>query len=327
MKKVLVLLSAAALVLVSCAKTQDVYTGNPESRMIAFSPLAQPTTKAPVANTVFPTDYHFYVAAYAAGSGDYFDGAEFANESSTTTWSGVSGSKKYWPLQSETLNFLAVTKAGSSTTTFGTANENYASKVVVQLADNKTAQHDLMYACAQASNPSSNVPLTFQHALSWVQFTVSGTAGSGLAVTGIKLNGAAYTGTLTVNLANYNSSSETLTATPSWDATVYASATKENNVSVPNVSSITVDGTARTVGDGLLIVPNPTANEASFTSFVVNYTLDGHAYSVVVTPNTADMVMQPGYKYTYNIGITMHEIKVTATVGSWSEESGVAAGI
>ena len=159
-----------------------------------------------------------------------------------------------------------------------------------------------------------------------MKFTVSGTVGTGLTVTGIKLNGAAYTGTLTVNLANYNST-EALSMTRSWDATAYASATKENNVSVPNVSSITVDGTARTVGDGLLIVPNPTESAASFASFVVDYTLDGHAYSVVVTPDTADKVMQPGYKYTYNIGITMHEIKVTATVGSWSEASGVAAGI
>ena len=317
MKKVLVLLSAAALVLVSCAKVKDVYTGSPESRQIAFSPLAKPATKAVDNNDAFPTGYNFYIAAYAAATGaDYFGSTEFQNETGTTTWSGVDGSKKYWPLNPETLNFLAVTKAGSSTTTFGTANANYASKVVVELADNRTAQHDLMYASARATNPNSNVSLAFHHALSWVQFTVAGTAGTGLAVNSIQLKGAAYTGTLTVNLANYNSSSETLTATPSWDGEVYAAATKYD-VTVPGVSSpITVNATPQSVGDGLLVVPNPTVNAASISSFVVNYTLNGHNYNIEHTP-AENQVMYPGYKYIYNISFTTHEIKVTATVADW----------
>ena len=124
------------------------------------------------------------------------------------------------------------------------------------------------------------------------------------------------TGTLTVNLANYNSSSETLTATPSWDGEVYAAATKYD-VTVPGVSSpITVNATPQSVGDGLLVVPNPTVNAASISSFVVNYTLNGHNYNIEHTP-AENQVMYPGYKYIYNISFTTHEIKVTATVADW----------
>ena len=62
-----------------------------------------------------------------------------------------------------------------------------------------------------------------------------------------------------------------------------------------------------------MVVPNP--SEAAFTSFTVYYTLNGHAYSQTVTPETRTLAA--GYKYIYDINITLTEITVTATMSDW----------
>ena len=361
MKKSLLFLASAALVLASCNndvtldENKNVVDPN-QPKEISFSTYAH-TAKhakayAPVADAVFPTDYHFYIAAYSVnGGGDYFDKSEYAREGvSGNTWSGIADNKQYWPLSPDTLNFLAVTKAGASTTTFGNTGANYASKVVVNLVDNRTAQHDLMYSYKRADvtkgvgnalvfNGGSNVAMEFHHAQAWVYFTViagdDATAGAGLVVTGIQLKQAVYNGTATVNLANYNLKDDEhlLSATLAWDGTAYGSATKYN-VDVPTNGgafvNVDVDDYENAIdaGDGLMIVPNPNKTDEeldpSFTTFVVSYTLNGKAYTFEYTPTAAQKQMMPGYKYNFNITFTLHEIKVNATVDEWDEvENGV----
>ncbi len=344
MKKYLYLIPVAALAMTACTNESDEFVGSQESREISFMPIAQPSTRATAAidGTTFPTTYNFYISAYAVdAAGDYFNKAEYANETSNT-WSGKdAGNKQYWPLSPETLNFLAITKAGSSTTTFGTAGANYASKVVVEMADNRTAQHDLMYSYARAAvtkdgntlsyNSGANVAMEFKHAQAWVNFTVKAgndaTAGAGIVVTGIQLKQAVYNGTATVTLANYNSKTSDLSATLAWDGTAYGSATKYD-VDVPanqtTFSSVAVNSTSEiAAGDGLMIVPNPTKTaevlNPSFTTFVVSYTLNGKNYTFEYTPTDAQKRMEPAHKYDFNITFTLTEIKVDATVEDWTD--------
>ena len=197
MKKKLFFLAAAAVALASCSSDETTAVNSSASQAnqpkeIAFSPFAQAMTRGAVAiDGAFPIGYNFFISAYAVdAAGDYFGKAEYTREGdSGNTWSGVSGQKQYWPLSAETLNFLAVTKsdAEGTNTTFGTANAKYASKVVVSLGDNRTAQHDLMYAVGRGivtqsgntltytGNSAGNaapVDMVFKHALSWVTFTV-----------------------------------------------------------------------------------------------------------------------------------------------------------
>ena len=302
MKKVYLTLCFAALALVSCVKTQNVYTGSPESREIAFSPLAQNATKA-----AFPTTESFYLAAYVAGDPgyDYFDKTEFTYDSGSSTWKG----NRFWPVDEVTLNFLAVTKQGGTpTVTFGSAGVNHASQVVVALSDNSTAQHDLMFAYNRSATKNAPVSLAFNHALSWVYFTAHSNIGSAITVTGITLNGAKYSGTATIALSNYSSPSETLSHTLTW-----APSNSGENVAVPGISSQVLTTSAANCGNGLMVVPNP--SEAAFTSFTVYYTLNGHAYSQTVTPETRTLAA--GYKYIYDINITLTEITVTATMSDW----------
>lgn len=353
MKKIVLILSVAALALASCVKTSDVYTGSPDSRQITFAPLAQRMTKSGmVSDNVFPTAYNFYLAAYSVdGSNhDYFDKTEYANEATTTIWSGAS-TKRYWPLAEETLNFLAVTKQGTTqSVTFGdNTPANYASKVVVELSDNRPnsgVQYDLMYSFARAAvtkngnglsyNGGNNVSMAFAHAQSWVNFTVkagnTATAAANLVVTGIQLKGAAYDGTATITLSNYDSKSVDLSAAVAWDGTAYGNATK-HDVNVPGISSVAVNDDTNVIpcGDGLMVVPNPNETNSvlnpSFGSFVVSYTLAGKPYSFEYTPSAAQRALQPGHKYNFDITFTLHEIKVDASVTSWTTGDGIAVGI
>ncbi len=353
MKKSLFFVATAALVLASCSNDVKIsenvaLEGSNAQKEISFFPLSSLAKRvigrAPVSSTTFPTDYNFFISAYAVdAAGDYFGKAEYTREGvSGNTWSGVSGSKQYWPLSPETLNFLAVTKsdADGDNTTFGTADANYASKVVVDLGDNRTAQHDLMYSYARAAvtkgagnalifNGGSNVGMEFFHTQAWVNFTVkaanSATAGAGLVVTNIQLKQAVYNGTATVTLANYNSKTESLTPSLAWDGTAYGTATKYD-VDVPGITNVAVNSTSEiAAGTGLMIVPNPTKTEEvlnpSFTTFVVSYTLNGKAYTFEYTPTAAQKQMEPAHKYNFNITFTLHEIKVDATVDEWTPSS------
>ena len=348
MKK-LFLFSVAALAFCACSSDETVSensAANQQSKEISFTPLTKPNTRAAVTGYDFPASYNFLISAYAVDAAkDYFGKTEYANEATTSIWSGVAGQKRYWPLSPETLNFLAVTKsdADGSNTTFGTAGANFASKETVVLADNKSTQHDLMYSYARAAvtkagntlsfNGGANVAMTFYHAQSYVCFTVKAandaTKNAGIVVTGIKLNGAVYNGTATVNLANYNNKTTDLSATLAWDGDAYTSATPYN-VDVPgitNTSSVNVNSTsALTAGDGLMIVPNPTKTgenlNASISTFIVYYKMPGvdKVYEFEYTPTDAQKRMQPGYKYTFNIAFTLNEIKVEPTVTNWVPE-------
>lgn len=349
MKKSLFFVAAAAVVLASCSSDVKIsenvaLEGSNAQKEIAFTALRHTPKHAPIANgAIFPVEYNFFLAAYSVnGGGDYFDKAEYAREgASGNVWSGVEGQKKYWPLSPDTLNFLAVTKSGAdaSNTTFGAGEPraNFASKVVVTLADNRSTQHDLMYSYARAAVTKSgnvltynNVQMPFNHMQAWVNFTVKAandaTKDAGIVVTGIQLKQAVYNGTATVTLNNYNQkdAEHLLSATLAWDGTAYGEATKYD-VNVPGITNVAVNSTSEiAAGTGLMIVPNPnkTAEELnpSFTTFVVSYTLNGNAYTFEYTPTDAQKRMVPAHKYDFNIAFTLHEIKVNATVSNWTED-------
>ena len=346
MKKIVLILSVAALALASCVKTSDVYTGSPDSREIVLSPLNQPLTRSAVsgAQTSFP-DQTIYVSAYqsAPAAKDYFGDIAFeknyaggsASGASDNTWGGTTA--QYWPLAAATLNFLAVTEGPTGTThQFGTevaqsnpvTYEHYANQVVVTMADNITAQHDLMYSYAQASITDAlasfpNVTMTFHHALAWVNFTVkAGDAATAAAITikNVTLTGAKYSGTYTVTMPNYNSTTNNLSTglTASWDATAYGNAsTAPKNVLSSDGSVALLTTSSSSVGEGILVAPNPDNQADSFTSISVKYSMGGSDYTHTFTP--ASLVLQPGKKYTFAMTFTLHEIRVVPSVEAWDD--------
>lgn len=354
MKKVLCFAAAALTLFAACQKTTVVYD-NSEPQEIAVFAVNKTATKAPVAGTDFPDDYDMQVAAYlAAGdgvtTGDYFDGTTFTK--GETNWAGG----KYWPVSAATLNFLAVapqveatataaedeTAGATITTVFGTTpvnptaeggdetpeKTNYVSQSVTTVTNNDANQYDVMYAVVSASKVAGSAPsavgMTFNHAYAWLDFKFSKTndetGAPTIKINSVTVNGVATDGTLTVTIANYNSSEDNLTASQSWTSTV-----DNDGIVVPAVTDteqiLTKDETLTTTPtqyyNGLLLIP-----EHPMTSFVINYTTTvggvshtfDYTYNAPTTPSWT-----AGYKYTYDIKMSFSQIEVSPSVSTWED--------
>ena len=300
----------------------------------------------------YPQNYDMKVVAYsvpATGSAGNYFGAATADggilfgynyaggaASGTNTYWGGKTAAQYWPLSPATLNFLAVSHGGSPTADVVTEtfNSNYASGVTVALGDNKPqtaatgkGQHDLMYAFGRAQvTQSSNalsfpdkVDMQFEHALAWVYFRVKANSPveEAITVNSIKLNGASYAGTFSAAVTNYDKAvggGDLAWGTCQWSSPSASS----DNVS-PNWTPAALTTDFVNVGDGLLIVPQGSmATPAdAFTTFTVNYTLNGNTYDYTYTPDAGTKKLEKGKKYVYDITFKLHEIFVNASVTDW----------
>lgn len=333
MKKVLILSAVAVVAMVSCAKVQDTYTGGPKE--IAFRAIASPATKAaadtyadPIDGTTFPTDLNMYVAAYQVEptTANYFAGTQFVynNAGGTGASSGYWGgaTARYWPLSPAYINFLAYANVTGSAAFNATTP---ASAAVITQTDNHTAQTDLMYARGNGAVTQSGNTLTFptkvdmqfHHAQAWMDFYVKANSSVETAITinSITLTGAKYSGTYTITHANFDT--KTASVSGAWTATSSA-----GNYAVPGWSSTALTTSLVHVGKGLMIVPDDDATTADWTSFTVNYTIDGKTYDYTYAPAAAaDRSVAQDTHYIYNITFQLHEIFVSATVHDWTDAS------
>lgn len=324
MKQSFIYLFAAVLALASCSKVKDVYTGTPESREIAFSPLARPATRAAISDGTFPTTSTMKVAAYnVTAEAEFFAPADFTYGNTGTLWTGG----KSWPLSPAVINFLAYAEFQGTTATWGTPS---AASVALQMTDNSTAQKDLIYAIGtgtvtQSSNAltfPTSVSMSFLHAQAWISFNANAASGSGgrVTVNYIKLNGAKYSGTYTITMNNYNTDSPSVSG--AW-SNLGAAPEEGVSISGPGSAIATTEG-GTAIGNGLLIVPDP-SNDADFTSFTINYTLDGKTYNYTYTPTSTNVLA--GNKYIYNIVFSMHDIAISAAVAGWTTPDGINVNI
>lgn len=325
MKKYFFLISVAALAMTACTNESDEYVGSQESREIAFAPVTENATRAAVDGTTF-TPTTMEVAAWDVTNGrDFFTATTFTKDA--TTWKGG----KYWPLSAAYINFLAYSELNAGSATWNLAGaDKAASGVTLVMADNRSAQKDLMYAIGngevtQSSNTltfPTNVPMTFKHAQAWVRFMADAydaASGGKVTLNSITLNGAKYNGTFTVTHTNYNASSSQSVA-GAWSALPALG----SDVAVPNWSSAAIaydgSGDGVNVGDGLLIVPDDNNTTADFTSFTIAYSLDGNDYIYTYTPETAAAAnVDQAKKYTFKINFHLHEIEIAPEVTDWVE--------
>lgn len=336
MKKYLFLVSVAALAMTACTNESDEYVGSPESREISLMPIAQPNTRAAIDGTTF-TPTTMKVTAYnATASANFFGATTFTKDA--TTWKAG----KYWPFTPATINFLAIANANSDNetgVTWGPSSTNPTQQVQIVMADNKTNQYDLMYACGtgtvtQSSNALSfptNVPMEFKHAQAWIKFTVKAgndaTVAAGLTINSITLNSVSCQGTYLVTHANWNETAASRAAAVpanSKDGSV-SGVWSEYGTYAGNVAAVKAAGysaLSTSVQDfaSLMVVPNQ-----GIASFTINYTLDGNTYNYTYTP--ASTSLEQAYKYTYNITLTVHEIEIAPTVTDWTEGGPTAVSI
>ena len=362
MKKNLFILAVAAVALASCSSDDTIAensnVGKNQQKEIAFMPVTQKATRAAVDGTVFPTTLSMKVAAYdVTNTRDFFAATTFSHSGSGTIWTGG----KYWPLSVTDINFLAIANANADNetgVTWGaptTSASPYASKAVVVMSDNSSAQRDLMYAKGFGQVTQSgtngltfptNVPMVFEHAQAWISFTATADATSGGKVTlnYITLNGASYSGTYTITHANYNASSgQTVSGvwtalgnkgtdngdqptnvianvtTPYTQTVTWTGWDDDSDAGTANVKTIP-NGSVLTIGDGLMIVPDDAAT-GDFISFTVNYTLDGNTYNYTYTPASTNVEQKK--HYIYDITFKLHEIQISATVTDWVDQTAV----
>lgn len=206
--------ASAMMILASCSKTEVVYQDQ-DPQEIGFFSIVKKQTKAANSTTTF-NHSNMIVAAYLAAveggtPSDYFNGTVFTKANGATYFTGG----KYWPLQTATLNFLAVAPETETTsnvaTVFGDGRANFASLATVTVANNNDAQTDVMYAAGKGTNTKVNsaipaVDMQFKHALAWVNFAFKTTSTDGVTIQINKVTVTApFDGEFTVTNAKYNS--------------------------------------------------------------------------------------------------------------------------
>lgn len=377
MKKFFLIAASAMMVLASCTKVVINYPEDAQPQEIAMFAVNKSATKTPLnGGSTFPTNYDMMVAAYLASgaqnAGDYFEGTLFTNTSTENVTTSIWTGGKYWPVSTSAINFLAVTTEPENNSpytgsvngvTFGsvqegaTASSNFASKAVVTFAGNETTdkkfnQFDLMYAAGQGiHNEGENyqdVSMTFKHALSWIKFTVATNVTNTskndntftMTVNSIRLSGASYGGTLTIdNSSNYattpaNNNNEVIsvnTNVTTGDCTWSGQTAGVSDVYVPNAngdaqaSAVTglaaYNATAQAFGNGLLVVPVDYSNEAdnSRPTITINYTMNqGNGdYTFERTIEIPQINWEANKIYTYALTITLQKIEIEPKVGEW----------
>lgn len=360
MKKYYVIAALAAMFLVACNKETTLSNVPEAEQEIAIRTLGI-DTKSAINSTAFPEGYDMLVSAYKnVGthkgedvSADYFEGIQFAKNE--TTWKSIKG-PKYYPIDG-TLDFLAVASAGIKDPSKGIVptcvwgeSSNVAKKVVLTVLDNSVKFDDLLFASANAQGSSaSGTAMTFNHAMSSVVFVASSNvaynaeSNVGITINSITVDGAKYSGTLTVSNPAAGGSTGDLSAVWSGlgsaqthvNARVWAAANTGVKTDEPALSGLhltttpaplTGDG-AKPFGEAYVILP-----EQAAVPFTINYTVHNGKNASGTAPqnNTVEYQYTPasgtwqmGKKYVYNITITLTEIQIVPTVVDWANQTPV----
>ncbi len=345
MKKIFLIAASAMMVLASCTKVVINYPEDAQPQEIAMFAVNKGMTKAPV--STFPNDYNMMVSAYlvsGADAGEYFNQKLFAklDAEDASTWTGG----QYWPISAATINFFAVAPEVTAATQGGIApvatiidpyDATKGKVATTTVISNSVNQYDVMYALAQgayAGNGTYNdVDMTFNHALSWINFKVKkGTTAPEIVVKSITLNNVYFDGTAEITASNYTAESPTIDATAVTWATENSST---ESIALPEKSAYVGEATDYTLTlnseyvqfakDGLLVIPHEyKSNDNSKPSFTINYivTQDNKSFTYDYTYTfTNGVTWEVGKKYVYKVSITLHEIEVKPEVETWGDDN------
>ena len=361
MKKYLFIAAAAVIALASCQKETEVPSFNNVPGVMNEISLrsASGVTKSAIDGTTFPVGYDMLVSAYRNldesikgddSAADYFEGIHFEKGTSDAVWHAKT--PKYWPLTGK-LDFLAVACAGLNTADNGIvptctwgASSNVAKQVVVTVPDNSAKFDDLLYGAANAqSYVASGTPISFNHAMAAVVFTAKSnvaydtTTNVGITIDSISVNGAKYSGTLTVSNPAAAAGSGSLSAAWSdlntqkdylkarvWNSANLGTNTSETELTGLNLTATSAAITTKKFGEGYVILPAQAA-----VPFTVTYTIHNGFKSDGTTKldNQLQYKYEPtgnwdmAKKYVYDINITLNEITIAPLIVDWDNQTAV----
>ena len=270
-------------------------------------------TKSAIDGTAFPLGYDMLISAYrnlgsyAGGdaAANYFEGIHFAYNAGASDlssnppvykWKSTQGAK-YWPLDG-TLDFLCVASAGYNTAAngiapscvWGDASGNVAKKVVLTVPDNSNKFDDLLFGAANGEAPTvAGSGVQFKHAMTSVVFTAhcnvaySATDNAGITIDGITIDGAKYSGTLTIVNPEAAGSTTEASLAATWSdlgsavahlpARVWNAANLGTNASETALSGLNLTATSKAIGsypfgEAYVIMP-----EQATVPFTITYTI------------------------------------------------------
>ena len=320
MKTNLFIAALSLVVLAGCSSEDEIGTLVAKSdNAINFGTYVGKQTKA-TAKTAFANLDKLGVSAYY-GTGA-FEANFMSNEEVSTTdginWSYIN--KKYWP-EGTPVSFVAYYphSATAPTITSGatsipfTVNDDITKQVDFMWSTIKNATKDdkdgtAINGTANTTTDASNVPFSFQHALSKVSFQA-------------KLGAASYTG-VTINLTSVtiktvkNTGTFTIPtdlASGSWKL---GDTTKDYTV-ISTSKEITSD-TADGLGESLLMIPQDMTGNTIDIAYNVVY-----ADPALTIPNTKTIILdnksnwKNNKQYTYILTISLEAVELTATVSSF----------
>ena len=325
MKKSLIIVGMAALVLGACHKVDTVVTETPQE--IGFKAISANATKAnaQLEGNLLNKDYSIYASATQKNSAGTIENAaffvdqQFQTEDATVgassqyrAWSGTAATPIYWPVGGATVDFLAYAlpteKYGNPAATYAKETEDVASIVAFNNWNTYDNQVDLLYAVNNGATSSTSgaadfVKLSFKHAQALLVFQAKVNIADAITINSITINGLKVKGTFTVD-----NSRNDLVASWSKLETVDAM----NKIAIDNPGEVlTSTKDFAQIGSTLLVPQQPRLN------FTVNYTMGGNTMNY--TYNEARGTWEMGKKYIYKLDMSLSEIILTEEVADFTD--------
>jgi hypothetical protein len=154
-----------------------------------------------------------------------------------------------------------------------------------------------------------------------------------IVVNSITVNGASYTGNLTVTNANYAATDNSAKPQPTitWlpSPATSAQVTGISNYTLASNTTYYPDNASGSYAN-IMIIPSDTEGTSptgrGFRSFTINYTVKGNTgqadqtYNYTYYPSgnaNSDTNVDEGKIYTYKINFKLHEIRIEPSVTDW----------
>lgn len=327
--------------LVACEKmTTNTHEDNTTNESITFNVSAEKGTKAIVSSTDMTE--HFGVYGYVTGNGVSEYGYLMSNAEYDKNGDPANSGKYYWPKSDNYSNvnvlFTAYSKY-TSTPSFSNGNLTVTVPTLTQaLINNPSDFNDVLYAQTSVNHQNAGVahtrvPLTFNHALAWIEFQAmveNNTTITKVEITNIAFNGGGLytTGSLILDTKN-TMASPAVSGAATKDATLnFATSTPATLVNGK------INKTDYSVISDALIVPqdvptsvtitfnmsihNDSGEEINYVGRTITKDIVGPNTDMSASPAVYNTAYQASHKYIYKILVRPDGINFDVVVANWT---------
>jgi hypothetical protein len=318
---------------VSCTKINDVTENGIQNnteitfKVNTYSPVA---TRAIVSGTTIVDNFGVY--GFVNQSTNVNDGTEgaYIMKNAEFASDGTSSTKYYWPKADNnddiSVSFTAYSPYASSGPNI---SGDYVVIPVTATAKTSSECADVLYASTTVNPQEAPVNLTFNHALSWIEFQArrDETSTVDVKITSIKFKNADGTDYSVLTSGNLNI--KLTDGTTSWTGT------SGSSINYAEDTPSSLSGTHSILSDAL-VLPQSVPAKITVTFDVTCAGADGdivyHGRTITKTVNTGvDMhegtantyvsSWTSGHKYTYRFFVTANDIDFTVSIDDWTNEN------